>query len=393
MATVKRKTPKPTTRRHDEASTSRASTSKGPVTRSRAKITAAQSFMSTFTRAENTRRNVSKYMSVSMPSANVTNMDPSIVMNNDSYKNAFPESVIVAQYSGLRMYGVHGFRDRILQRCFAGTPLRHVASGAYGDVYTCTVDKTFQNSLKSAYDTGFSKYYNKTPRKGSKVAIKIIPIVPLDLAKQWQYTLPQNLDSVMGRFLTDSMDYIKRNCQETAVGVLCHGYKDKNGHDGSKFFPRIYTSFHDGTSGVFITVMEYIDGKTLHRAGENKKFLGTTLPFKILQQLTKAIETVWLAGFVHSDLHHNNILVTPKEDVKIIDLGMARLIPKKTHEKVKAMLAKGVHADEVWQKSGLGGWSNRNMARRRFSWYNPNIAAARSLVTRKIVDSRRRRFG
>ena len=327
-----------------------------------------------------------------MPSANMTNMDPTIVMNSDSYKQAFPESVIVSQYSSLRMYGLDRFRDRILQRCF-GTPLRHVASGAYGDVYTCTVDKTFQTSLKNAYDEGFSKYWNKSPRKGSKVAIKIIPVVPLDLAKQWQYTLPQNLDSSMGRFMNDSMEYIKRNCQETAVGVLCHGYKDKNGHDGSKFFPRIYTSFHDGTSGVFITVMEYIEGKTLHRAGENKKFLDTALPFKVLQQLTKAIETMWLAGFVHSDLHHNNILITPKEDVKIIDLGMARLIPKKTHEKVKAMLSKGVHPDEVWQKSGLGGWSNRNMARRHFTWYNPNIAAARSLVTRKLVNSRRRRFG
>lgn len=121
---------------------------------------------------------------------------------------------------------------------------------------------------------------------------------------------------------------------------------------------------------------------------QNKKAKNHIIPTKVLGQLTRAIETMWLAGFVHSDMHLKNILITDKEDVKILDFGFARLIPEKTHKKVKKMIQNGEHIENIWQTSGIGGWSNRNMATKGFSWYNPNIYSARVLATIKRRNSK-----
>ena len=67
--------------------------------------------------------------------------------------------------------------------------------------------------------------------------------------------------------------------------------------------------------------MEYVDGQTLNRWLD-----GPVLPdqrAKIIKQLQSALFCMWKAGYIHGDLHLNNVLVTKKNMIKIIDFGFA----------------------------------------------------------------------
>lgn len=67
--------------------------------------------------------------------------------------------------------------------------------------------------------------------------------------------------------------------------------------------------------------MERVEGKTLYEfLKKHHHDVGKTQ--KVVRNLKNAILCMWKAGFIHSDLHLDNIIVTPKLGVKLIDFGM-----------------------------------------------------------------------
>src|SRR5438552_7555682 len=77
--------------------------------------------------------------------------------------------------------------------------------------------------------------------------------------------------------------------------------------------------------GVHFIAMEYIDGGTLREKIHRDK---TPLP-KLLRYLTQVAEGLakaHSAGIVHRDLKPDNIMITPDDYAKILDLGLAKLI-------------------------------------------------------------------
>lgn len=91
--------------------------------------------------------------------------------------------------------------------------------------------------------------------------------------------------------------------------------------------PNIETVFDFGTeNGLDYLVTEYIPGITL-----DAKIAGRALPEKeVLNlgiQLAEGLDTAHSQNFVHRDLKPGNLRLTPDKRLKILDFGLARLVP------------------------------------------------------------------
>ena len=74
-------------------------------------------------------------------------------------------------------------------------------------------------------------------------------------------------------------------------------------------------------------VMEYVDGKPLNKISHGRPMS----PDKIAElglQIAKALSRAHRKGLLHRDLKPANILVTPDDDVKVVDFGLAALLER-----------------------------------------------------------------
>jgi serine/threonine-protein kinase len=83
----------------------------------------------------------------------------------------------------------------------------------------------------------------------------------------------------------------------------------------------------DNKDGVDFLVMEYVPGATLA-----ERLAGGALPEKEVltlgMQVASALEEAHDQGIVHRDLKPGNIGVTPKGQVKVLDFGLAKVLPQ-----------------------------------------------------------------
>ncbi|HYL60981.1 MAG TPA: protein kinase [Candidatus Methylomirabilis sp.] len=92
--------------------------------------------------------------------------------------------------------------------------------------------------------------------------------------------------------------------------------------------PNIETVYEFASQdGMDFLVMEYVPGKTLA-----DKLATGALPEKevvsVGMQVVSGLEEAHERGIVHRDLKPKNIAITPKGQVKILDFGLAKLLPK-----------------------------------------------------------------
>lgn len=72
-------------------------------------------------------------------------------------------------------------------------------------------------------------------------------------------------------------------------------------------------------------VMEYVEGETLrHRV---KQPLDASQFFHFARQCTEALAAAHARGILHCDLKPENIMITPGNEVKILDFGLAKTLP------------------------------------------------------------------
>jgi len=74
-------------------------------------------------------------------------------------------------------------------------------------------------------------------------------------------------------------------------------------------------------------VMEYVDGLSLSSVMEKCDGVEPTEVVRIASQICDALTCAHANGVIHRDLKPNNILLTKDGDVKLIDFGLARLLP------------------------------------------------------------------
>jgi len=344
-----------------------------------------------FTEATHTRRNVTKYGKTPMSTRDKPKIDPNMILENTV--NSFPEDVVSSHYERLRELGDQEMQNFVLTEAFNlrnhQPQFKHIGSGAFGDVYETTVSKQLRDGLKRTYKNPktFNKFMSHAPRVGTNIVIKVDRRFT-GSSTPWNRIKKRSFYANMNEHINDTASYLRRVKREMTVGQLLYNFEGPRGHKGKQFFPKIYAMFTDPECGLAITVMQYIDGVSMEKYIHAKKARKEPIPFKVLDQLSRGIMTMWLAGFVHSDLHHQNVIVTNNEDVKILDFGLARLMPVKIHAKIVRMYNEREHIEDIWQKSGIGGWSNRNMASKGYPWYNPNIYSARVLKTSGLVKKK-----
>ena len=109
--------------------------------------------------------------------------------------------------------------------------------------------------------------------------------------------------------------------------------------------PHIATIYDlDRQDGIDFLVMEYIPGETL----AEKVRRGPLLPSDAASigcQIAEALEEAHERGVVHRDLKCDNVIVTPKGWVKVLDFGLAALRgPVQQHARTATMLAGDVVA-------------------------------------------------
>lgn len=153
--------------------------------------------------------------------------------------------------------------------------------------------------------------------------------------------------------------------------------------------PRFYVS---GVVGdTYVTVMGVAPGQPLER------LLARTPPgAELYLQVERAACALWASGFVHADMHKDNVFYDPStRTATLIDFGYAVMLPDELRRSIVSRMAPAIGAGvrslgEVFRSSArskhginnLQGYVNRVQHVRGFDWYNPDYTALTRLYSR-----------
>lgn len=89
-------------------------------------------------------------------------------------------------------------------------------------------------------------------------------------------------------------------------------------------------------SGLPYLVMDFLDGKNLEQILEKNGFIESAKALDIFIEICDALEHAHAKGIIHRDLKPSNvILVDNEERVKIVDFGIAKILPRPGVETMK----------------------------------------------------------
>ncbi len=116
---------------------------------------------------------------------------------------------------------------------------------------------------------------------------------------------------VLAKKLVDNPEFIRRFQYEArAAAGLSH--------------PNIVSIYDQGNEGnTYYIVMEYIGGKTLADYLANNPKMNPVSAVGIILKIAEALDFAHANGIIHRDIKPGNILITPENEIKVADFGIA----------------------------------------------------------------------
>ena len=90
------------------------------------------------------------------------------------------------------------------------------------------------------------------------------------------------------------------------------------------------------TDDYSFIVMQFIDGETLADMIRNRSLIGNQI-IPLAQQIVSALSDAHAHGIIHRDIKPKNIMVTQTGQVKVLDFGLAKTVPKNLEDATESI--------------------------------------------------------
>ena len=276
-------------------------------------------------------------------------------------------------FRGNRVMDRTAFKNRppaYVSSTFGGTTaVKMLGKGANGFVYQVDVGNA---AARETLHKLIESMSNAT--HGSSLPLSGLVLIKINLPEKgakWDHYVRQSVhESGVHKYLASPATCTKLHCGAVACTA--------------EFVPQFYAAGADTRHGVYVTVMELIRGTTLKKYIRNNN---NKLSANTFVRIEKAVASMWMAGIAHADFHSANVLITSKGAVKIIDFGMAVMLPGDRRAKVQSILR---HVPQVGGTLANAAWYARNtmdnyvetvITKRynRLPFYNPDGKSLRHL--------------
>ena len=156
---------------------------------------------------------------------------------------------------------------------------------------------------------------------------------------------------------------------------------------GRDVVPRLCASLEVG--GTVVLVQELVTGRTLKNIMVNsvrerwgclptsREATATMLGRGTLAQhvfaIEKAVKSLWMLGYIHCDLHEDNIIITPDGSARLVDLAFSYVIPTPLRSKLRCLMTPWTDVSAWYLDRGglsLQAGMRESLSRRRVPFYN-----------------------
>ncbi|MBR0133362.1 MAG: InlB B-repeat-containing protein [Lachnospiraceae bacterium] len=113
---------------------------------------------------------------------------------------------------------------------------------------------------------------------------------------------------------------------------------------------RIFDSFEE--NGTAYLVMEFLEGMTLSEYLREKGNIPENAAVELLMPVMKSLQAVHSVGIIHRDITPDNIFVTTKGELKLIDFGASRFATTSHSRSLTVIIKPGYSPEEQYRSRG-----------------------------------------